>query len=315
MSSYVILGVVFALTFAVLFLVMSKLTNAKSSARKKALYGAGQNAHADFDEETLTNVASEDDIYHKISFLGAINSQLKQGGLSMNVLGFLLVGLAIAVVATYFMGKLFANYQMALLICSACTFVVMKSFLRYKIDKRNEVFLNNFPDALDVIVRSIRTGQPLLSSLRMIAENENNDVSAEFQKVVDETAYGRPLTESLHNMADRVGLLEVKFFTVILSVQQETGGNLSEILGNLSTIIRKRRNLSLKIGAMTSEGRFTSWIFAAIPIVQLIAVSFMAEGYLDVLFKTSQGNILLAIAFGFIMFSVFMSKRMCKIDI
>ena len=191
----------------------------------------------------------------------------------------------------------------------------MGSWLNYKIEKRNQVFLDNFPDALDMIVRSVKSGHPLLSSLRMITENSEAHIAQEFQQVVDEVSYGSPLSESLHRMADRINLLDINFFVVILSVQQETGGNLSEVLSNLSGIIRKRRQLRLKINAMTAEGRFTSWIFAAIPLVQVIVVKVIAPDYIDILFKTSSGNLLLCIAAGFIVFSVYISKKMCKIDI
>ncbi|PIR32865.1 MAG: pilus assembly protein TadB, partial [Alphaproteobacteria bacterium CG11_big_fil_rev_8_21_14_0_20_44_7] len=149
----------------------------------------------------------------------------------------------------------------------------------------------------------------------MIAQNSEPPISTEFQKVVDEVSYGRPLPEALRKMADRIGLLDINFFVVILSVQQDTGGNLAEVLTNLSNIIRKRKQLRLKINAMTSEGRFTAWIFAGIPIVEIFAIWVITPEYLEPLFKTDGGNIGLAIAVGLIVFAIYISKRLCKIDI
>lgn len=266
-------------------------------------------------EDTLMASEAEEKNLRDTPFIGTLSVKLKQSGLKSTVSGFLLTGVIVVMVLTYVIGIIFAKFSIGFVLALIFTYLAMGSYLNYKIEKRNQVFLDNFPDALDMIVRSVKSGHPLLSSLRMITENSEEHIAQEFQQVVDEVSYGSPLSESLHRMADRINLLDINFFVVILSVQQETGGNLSEVLSNLSGIIRKRRQLRLKINAMTAEGRFTSWIFAAIPIVQVIIVKLIAPEYIDVLFKTGPGNVLLAIAAGFIVFSIYISKKLCKIDI
>lgn len=306
--------IIFVTAFALVLLVLLKVFSGKSGNRKRNLMNrvAGD---AYTDEDSLISDEESGKNFRDVPVLGPLSIKIKQAGLQTTVIGFLLFALVITMVTTYILGIVFANFLLGFILAVLGVTMILRSYLSYKIDKRNQVFLDNFPDALDMIVRSVKSGHPLLSSLRMITENSEEHIAEEFQQVIDEVSYGAPLSEALHRMAERIDLLDINFFVVILSVQQETGGNLSEVLGNLSNIIRKRRQLRLKINAMTAEGRFTSWIFAAIPIVQLIIVKFISPGYVDILFKTSSGNILLAIAGGFIFFSIYMSKKMCKIDI
>jgi len=306
--------IVFIAAFAFVLLVLLKLFSGKSGDRKRRLLQSASEYDLG-DEETL--IASEESGKNLRDFpiIGTLSVKLAQSGLKSTLSGFLLTLLIILMVLTFVIGTVFANFILGFILAAIFLGTTTNSYLKYKIENRNQIFLDNFPDALDMIVRSVKTGQPLLSSLRMITQNSEKHIADEFQQVIDEVSYGAPLSEALHRMAERINMLDINFFVVILSVQQETGGNLSEVLGNLSGIIRKRRQLRLKINAMTAEGRFTSWIFAAIPIVQLIVVKLISPDYIDVLFKTFAGNILLAIAASFIIFSIYISKRLCKIDI
>ena len=151
--------------------------------------------------------------------------------------------------------------------------------------------------------------------MRTIAQNGEPPLNIEFQKVVDEVSYGRPLNEALYRMTERVGLLDVNFFAVILSIQQETGGNLAEVLGNLSDVIRKRKKLRLKVRALTAEGRLTSYIFAAIPFFQIGAVYLIARDYLDPLFTTYAGNVVIVIAAILIAGAIFISKKISNVKV
>jgi tight adherence protein B len=307
--------IIFVTVFAGVLLLLLKVFSSKTASRKRSLMSRVAGGEAYADEDSLISDKESGKNFRDVPFLGPLSIKLQQAGLQASVTSFLLLGVVIIMIVTYILGMVFANFLLGFILSFIFITIMMRSYLSYKVDKRNQVFLDNFPDALDMIVRSVKSGHPLLSSLRMIVENSEEHIAEEFQQVVDEVSYGAPLSEALHRMADRIDLLDINFFVVILSVQQETGGNLSEVLGNLSGIIRKRRLLRLKIHAMTAEGRFTSWIFAAIPIVQLIIVMFISPEYVDVLFKTSAGNILLAIAGGFIVFSIYMSKKLCQIDI
>lgn len=195
------------------------------------------------------------------------------------------------------------------------TILLPRFYLRRKIAKRNEAFINMFPDAVDMIVRSVKSGHPLNTALKMIAENMDPPVSAEFRQLVEEIAYGRSTTEALLRMAQRVDEPDLQFFVVILSVQQETGGNLAEVLSNLSSIIRKRKQLRLKIKAMTSEGRATAYILGGLPFMVFGALHLTNPDYLVPLWTTTVGMIILSVALGLVALAAFIVYNMLQIDI
>ena len=199
----------------------------------------------------------------------------------------------------------------ALLLC----FFVPRAMFKREIRKRNEAFINLFPEAIDMIVRSVKSGHPLNTALRMIGDNMEDPVGSEFRQVVNEVSYGRPLIEALRRLSKRIDEPDVHFFVVVLAVQQETGGNLAEILSNLSSVIRGRKQLFQKIRAMTSEGRATMYVLGALPIVQFGAVYITSPDYLTPLYTTSQGNIIALTALGLIGLAYFIVNKMIQIDV
>lgn len=180
---------------------------------------------------------------------------------------------------------------------------------------RNRKFIDQFPDALDMIVRSVRSGFPLSVALQMLAENMENPVKEEFRQVVDEIALGRSLPQALNRMAARINQPDIRFFVVVLSVQQETGGNLAEIIGNLSNIIRKRKQLRHKIKAMTSEGRATAWVLGLLPVFVFCALLVLQPDYLTAFWTDPLGMVLFASAIGLIGLCVFVVNQMVNVDV
>lgn len=183
------------------------------------------------------------------------------------------------------------------------------------IRKRNRKFLDQFPDALDMIVRSVRSGFPLSVALQMLAENTENPVKEEFRIVVDDIALGRSLQQSLQRLSLRINQPDIRFFVVVLSVQQETGGNLAEIIGNLSNIIRKRKQLRHKIHAMTSEGRATAWVLGLLPVFVFLAIYLVQPEYLAAFWTDPMGMTLFATSVGLVILCAFVVKQMINVDI
>ncbi len=184
-----------------------------------------------------------------------------------------------------------------------------------QVNKRNRKFIDQFPDALDMIVRSVRSGFPLTTALQMLADNAEEPVKEEFRKVVDDIALGRTLTQALARLASRINEPDIRFFVVVLSVQQETGGNLSEIVSNLSGVIRKRKQLRHKIKAMTSEGKATGYVLGSLPVLVFIALKFVSPGYLDPFYTDSLGHILAYVVIGLLVTCFFVVKAMINVDI
>ena len=202
-----------------------------------------------------------------------------------------------------------------MILAGGVAYYVPRFVLKKKISNRTKRFLDAFPDAIDVISRSVKSGHPLNTAIKMIVENIDGPLGDEFRQVIDETAYGRTLTEALKRMAERVDEPDVNFFVVVLSIQQETGGSLTEILGNLSGIIRKRKMLRAKIRALTSEGRMTAWILGGIPIFEFILLWLMAPEYVSPLFSTTAGNFVLGGAAFLVFLAVWIVNMMVDIEV
>lgn len=186
---------------------------------------------------------------------------------------------------------------------------------RKSLRKRNAKFIDHFPDALDMIVRSVRSGFPLSVALQMLAENAEEPVRGEFRQVTDEIALGRSLNQALARMASRVNEPDIRFFVVVLTVQQETGGNLAEVIGNLSAIIRKRKQIRHKIRALTSEGKATGWVLGMLPVFVFGALYFFQPTYLDPFFYDSLGRQLLAGVGVLLLACYFVVKQIIEVDV
>ncbi len=221
-------------------------------------------------------------------------------------------GLLVVLMLVSQMGKMgIVGYIMAI---AAAYFIPLK-YLERRVNKRNDQFIDMFPDVLDMIVRSVRSGFPLNTAIQMVAENMEPPVSTEFRQVADEIALGRTMDEALSRLAERVDEPDINFFVVVLNVQQETGGNLAEVIGNLSNIIRKRKQLRKKIKAMTSEGRATGFVLGALPVVLALVLHFTSPNHLTPLFETTSGNMLLLTAIGLLGLTFWIIRQMLDIDI
>ena len=149
----------------------------------------------------------------------------------------------------------------------------------------------------------------------MLAENAEEPVRSEFRQVTDEIALGRSMPQALSRLASRINEPDIRFFVVVLTVQQETGGNLAEIVSNLSGIIRKRKQIRLKIRAMTSEGKATGIILGALPVFVFCMLYFMQPGYLDPFFNDPLGMKFFGSAIALIVVCYFVVKQMINVDI
>ncbi len=190
-------------------------------------------------------------------------------------------------------GHLANHAVLNVVIAVIATYVLGWLIIRNKIQARAKKFMVQFPDALDIIVRSVKSGFPINAAVNMVAESMTAPISEEFKQISDEVAHGSTLVDALNRMAERTQTPDVRFFTVVLSLQQDVGGNLAEALSNLSSIIRKRKMMKLKIHALTSEGRATGWVLGSLPVFVGLAINFMSPDFLTPLLTTSHGHTLL----------------------
>lgn len=156
-------------------------------------------------------------------------------------------------------------------------------WLQFRANRQRRLFIEQFPVALDVFVRGLRAGHPVASALDLLTTEMPDPIGSEFGLVADEVTYGADLKDALMTMADRWGVEDVRMFVVSLAVQSETGGNLAEILENLSRVIRERAGLMLKVRALSSEGRITALMLTLLPVLTFVGLFFLnPRFYLDV---------------------------------
>lgn len=240
-----------------------------------------------------------------------IYPRLLKAGLAENLDSFFTFLLVVMLLLVY---MLKSAGLWGILLAVVGTYYAAWMYIKRKIRKRNEAFLLAFPDALDMIVRSVRSGYPLNTSVRMVSENMQAPVSTEFKQVADETAYGSTLIEALQRLSNRIDEPDIRFFVVVLTVQQEVGGNLAEVLSNLSGIIRKRKHLRMKIRALTSEGRATTWVLSGLPLLVAGAIYMTTPSHLTPFFTSTLGNMMLASAIGIVLFGVAIVRKMVNFE-
>ncbi|RYZ11127.1 MAG: type II secretion system F family protein [Alphaproteobacteria bacterium] len=230
-----------------------------------------------------------------------LEDKIKQSGMNITIPMFYM-GSAVSGVVTF--GGLFfgmkLNEGMMLLaaagISFAAAFGLPRWFLGMKISGRQKKFISQFADAIDVIVRGVKSGLPLQECLKMIAKESPQPLAGEFQVVVDAIAMGVDVPQALDRMYQRTPIQEVNFFNIVLNIQQKAGGNLSEALGNLSNVLRSRKLLREKIKALSSEAKASAMIIGALPIIVMLLVYFTTPAYIMTLFTTDLGHLILLIA-------------------
>lgn len=173
-------------------------------------------------------------------------------------------------------------------------------------------FLQSFPDALDLIVRAVRAGLPVADAVENVGNEVTGPVGTEFRQVHQGMTIGIELEQELLRTAERVRLIEFRFFIVALALQKRTGGNLAETLENLSLTIRRRREMWLKARAMMSEARASAWLIAILPFVGGGAIYFINPSYIRMLFVDPRGRILLGAAILLLAGGVFIMRTMIK---
>lgn len=159
-------------------------------------------------------------------------------------------------------------------------------FIGYLVKRRCKKFLEEFPNALEVMVRSIKSGLPLNDALRLIAADGQEPVKTEFRRVVESQQVGLSVTEACARMVNSIPLPEVNFFAIVIAIQAQAGGNLSEALGNLSKVLRERRKMRAKVSAMSMEAKASACIIGALPFIVALLVYLTSPAYMMVLSPT-----------------------------
>jgi tight adherence protein B len=186
--------------------------------------------------------------------------------------------------------------------------------LSYLRTRRENKFLDVFPDAVDVIVRGIKAGLPLLDSLKVIAAEAEEPVRSEFRSIIETQTIGVPLGDACQKLYERVPLAEANFFGIVIAIQQKSGGNLSEALGNLSRVLRDRKRMKGKIRAMSMEAKASAVIIGSLPIAVMAIVYLTSPAYITLLWTHPTGQLLLAGSAAWMFIGCMVMRKMINFD-
>lgn len=188
-------------------------------------------------------------------------------------------------------------------------------FIGYLIKRRCKKFLEEFPNALEVMVRSIKSGLPLNDALRLIAADGQEPVKTEFRRVVESQQVGLSVTEACARMVNSIPLPEVNFFAIVIAIQAQAGGNLSEALGNLSRVLRERRKMRAKVSAMSMEAKASACIIGALPFIVTLLVYLTSPAYMMVLFTDPRGHLIIGAGLFWMSIGIWVMRNMINFDI
>jgi len=243
-----------------------------------------------------------------------LSVRLAQAGLSWSPRNFMVIvgalGVGVFLIATLTGVGMLAALGLAFAAGGGLPFWAL-AFLK---KRREAKFLEAFPDAVDVIVRGIKAGLPLLDSLKLIAGEAQEPVRSEFRAIIDTQTIGIPIGEACLKLYERMPVPEANFFGIVISIQQRAGGNLSEALGNLSRVLRDRKKMKAKIKAMSMEAKASATIIGALPIAVMTLVYITSPQYISLLWTDSLGRMMLAACATWMFMGVMVMRKMINFD-
>jgi tight adherence protein B len=241
--------------------------------------------------------------------------QLRQAGMQVSVERFYLYSVVCGVVITavaYFLDAPLLVLPGALL---AGAFGLPRWFVSFRRGRRVKAFLNEFPNALDIIVRAVKSGLPLNDGIRLIASESPEPVRSEFRRIVESQQLGMSIPEATLRMQETMPCPEAGFFGIVIQIQQQAGGNLSEALGNLSRVLRDRKKMKAKVQALSMEAKASAAIIGALPFIVAVLVYLSSPNYIMPLFTTSTGHLILGISGIWMSIGIFVMRKMMNFDV
>ncbi len=317
--------IIFFVLFALVLLVVTTGIRFLESERKKKVKGM---LHAldgvpDLPESKilLDEAPEESRGLHRwlaeLPLLRRMQTSIYQAGLDWPVtrlLVFMAAGAAGGLLLASFMRvPVFREFAFVAL-CGACG-AVPYLYVRAKRAKRMRAFEEQFPEALDFLARSLRAGHAFSVSLEMMADESPEPLGIEFRRLFNEQNLGAPIDVAMRNLADRVPLLDVRFFVSAVLLQRETGGNLAEILMKLGYVIRERFRLKGQVRAASAHGRLTAGVLTVMPIVTVLGLMLINPGYIESMANDKDGRIMIVGAICFQTVGYYVMKRIVNIKV
>ena len=243
-----------------------------------------------------------------------LSTRLTQAGLDWEPRKFMIVSGILACVA--FAGAMLAGGGPlgAIGMAFAAGFGLPRWLLSFLKKRREKAFLRALPDAVDVIVRGIKAGLPLFESLKVVAVDSPEPLRSEFMAIIETQAIGMPLGEACGRLFERMPVPEANFFGIVIAIQQKSGGNLSEALGNLSKVLRDRKKMAEKIQAMSMEAKASAGIIGSLPPIVMLRVYLSTPDYISLLWTHPTGQLMLVGCVVWMSIGILVMKKMINFD-
>ena len=316
--------IVFAVVAFGVFLVGSVLDQRSARARllrdrlaavQKAAEREPSEELALLRDEVLSEIPALDSLLRRSSQISNLQTLLSQAGLEMRAGNMLLVCVVSAVVLGVITLVFSKNEPMFAAVGVLVGALLPYSYASFQRTRRFQKFEELFPEAIDTLARAVRAGHAFTTALELIANEVADPVSSEFRKLFEEQKFGLPVRDALLNLAERVPLVDVKFFVTAVMLQRETGGNLAEILDNLSYMIRERFKIMRQVKVFTAQGRLTMVLLMALPPVVVVVMLMMSPSFIRPLFDDPLGHTAIVIGITLQTIGYFVIRRIIQIQV
>lgn len=296
----------------------TKGPEAERTARRLRIMSAGGYADQQMisitKERVLSNAPLLQRLLIRIPRVSALDRLLQQSGKSWSVADVLgmtvLMFLAVLFVSSFFAMPLLLQIALAGGVAAVPILLVSRAK-----NKRLTRIENQLPDALDLMGRALRAGHAFPTALKMVGDEMNDPLAAEFRIAFDEVNFGISMPDALSNMATRVPSTDLRYFVIAVLIQRETGGNLSELLTSISAIIRDRIKLMGQVRVLSAEGKMSAWVLGLLPFGAAMMIQLTNPKFLEVLYTDPGGRKMLAVAFTMMVFGVLVMRKIIRIRV
>ncbi len=271
-------------------------------------------------DEMFSRIPAFDTLLRRSEWVSRLQVLLDQAGLSIRAGNLLIVCLLVSVLLAAFAYVLAEPLPANEILFLTLTAMVLGAVLPYlyvswRRSRRFQKFETTFPDAIDTLARAVRAGHAFTMALEIVCNELPEPVATEFRKLFEEQKYGMPVRDALLNLTARVPLVDVKFFVTAVMLQRETGGNLAELLDNLSYMIRERFKILRQVRVYTAQGRLTMMLLMAMPPVIVVTMLVMKAEFIQPLFADPVGHIFVAAAITLQTVGYFVIRRIIRVEV
>jgi tight adherence protein B len=265
-------------------------------------------------DEVLSRIPAFDNYLRRSERVSELQKTLEQGNIDVRAGNFIMLciisSLVFALIAFIVGGNLIFGWVGALI-----GFFIPYAYASHRRSKRFQKFEEKFPEAIDTLARAVRAGHAFTTAIEMIANEVSEPVAGEFRQLFEEQKFGLPVRDALLNLTDRIPLVDVKFFVTAVMLQRETGGNLAEILDNLSYVIRERFKILRQVRVHTAQGRLTMVLLMALPPTIVVVMQVLNPGFIQPLFSDPWGHVLIVAGISMQTIGYFVIRKIIRIQV